>query len=37
MTVPPELCLDPHATIGIKLNRDDLHLFKGDGSRCKNA
>jgi multiple sugar transport system ATP-binding protein len=37
MTVPPELCLDPHATIGLKLNRDHLHFFNGDGSRCKNV
>jgi sn-glycerol 3-phosphate transport system ATP-binding protein len=37
ITVSPELCLDPHATIGLKLNSDHLHLFNGDGSRCKNA
>jgi multiple sugar transport system ATP-binding protein len=37
MTVPPELCLDPHATIGLKLNRDHLHLFNPDGSRCENS
>jgi ABC-type sugar transport system ATPase subunit len=37
MTVPPELCLEPHATIGLKVNRDHLHLFNQDGSRCKNS
>jgi ABC-type sugar transport system ATPase subunit len=37
MTAPPELCLDPHATIGLKLNPDHLHFFNGDGSRCKNV
>jgi multiple sugar transport system ATP-binding protein len=37
MTVPPELCLDPRATIGLKLNRDHLHFFNGDGLRCKNV
>jgi multiple sugar transport system ATP-binding protein len=37
MTIPPELCLEPHATIGLKLNRDHLHLFNRDGTRCKSS